>query len=480
MFWKNENPKWYKQWSIVNKLTFLYTSVTSSILIFLAIIAYIIVHQIIITAEKQYIIDEAHVLQNLLQRYPHQLSALTQEVNAVPTALTDAEYHYYIRIYDAKNKTLMTTPCMNKAIPDPQYPPVNDANWQNKTLHWTSSNGRKFLSMAAPIQFDKNGNSNLYMQMALDGTYPENIINNYAGYAAIFLLMSICLIFLLGRTIAKEGLSRLYDMIHIAQNIRIDKLTGRFENQKWPQELIPLGIAFNNMLDRIEKAFHRLSECTTELAHELRTPIHNLMLATEVVLGRPRSIKEYNLVLESNFEEYQRISNIIDSVLFLARTESPKYHLNRQKINLVEELNKIMEYYKIAAAEKNIIINLTGQGTIRADQTLFQRAIGNLLGNAIQHTPEEGFINIDIDSNSHNMTEISIKNNGLAIPSDQLPYVFDRFYRIKATSFQSSSGIGLGLAIVKSIMDLHGGKVSVQSESNEGTKFNLIFTNKLM
>lgn len=476
MFWKNNKARYYiNQWSLTNKLTFLYTSVSLSILIFLAIIAYWIVYQVIITAEKQYIIDEVHILQNLLEKHPNQLSSLTQEVNAVPEALTNAEYRYYIKIYDNKNNVLMETPGIEKALIDARYPILDEKNWQNHWLHWKSITGKKFLSMRAPIQFDKNGKSNLYMEMSLDGTYPEEIINNYGSKALLFLFIITGIIIILARAVTKRGLRRLYDMVQITESISIEKLTARTELYNWPRELVPLWKAFNQMLIRIEKAFQRISDSTTELAHEIRTPIHNLILSTEVVLNRVRSQEEYKNILESNFEEYKRLSNIIDSILFLARTENANYSLQKSNLILDDELKKLAEYYKIIASEKNIHITLHGKGVIQGNLILLQRAISNLLNNAIQHTPQGGLINIIIQKNANSYTEILIKDNGSGIPTEHHEYIFERFYRVKKTEFCQSSGIGLGLAIVKAIVELHDGIVSVKSEINSGTTFILGF-----
>jgi two-component system, OmpR family, heavy metal sensor histidine kinase CusS len=279
--------------------------------------------------------------------------------------------------------------------------------------------------------------------------------------------------------IALRGLRPLHAMAETASEISASHLQKRLRVEDSPAELKELAAAFNSMLGRLHHSFARLSDFSSDIAHELRTPINNLMGQTQVALSRTRSADEYKTVLESNLEEYERLARMIRDMLFLAQSDnlqpgnSPKL-LHAEELNLGEELNKIAEFYQMIADEKELKIITSGKGTITADRILLQRAIGNLIANAVQHSPPNSEIQAAISSDK-DAVEISISNRGPGIPAEHLQRIFDRFYRMDNARSRSDTGSGLGLAIVKSIMELHGGHVTVASKTGELTTFTLHF-----
>src|SRR5207245_164854 len=169
-------------------------------------------------------------------------------------------------------------------------------------------------------------------------------------------------------------------------------LDERIETHELPAELSALAETFNEMLHRLGEAFGRLSRFSADIAHELRTPIQNLQSQAEVGLRRSRSLDEYRGILESNIEECHRLSRMIETLLFLARAESPSLQIARDPLDVGRELAAVMEFFEAAATEAGVTLRLSCPPAIRVelDRTLFQRAVGNLLSNALSHTPAGG------------------------------------------------------------------------------------------
>src|SRR5262249_4938413 len=234
--------------------------------------------------------------------------------------------------------------------------------------------------------------------------------------------------------------------------------------------------AFNAMLDRLEKAFDRLSRFSADIAHELRTPLNNLRGELDVALQKPRSPEEYVEAIGSGLEECGRLGRIIDSLLFVARAEDPQGQIDREMFDVGEEIGNIREFFEPVAHESGVQIVSDVSAPIAANlnRPLFQRAIGNLVSNALAHTPAGGAVTLRARSEDGTIA-LEVADTGQGLPPDDLPHVFDRFYRADRSRTPTSGGIGLGLAIVKSIAELHRGAVEMESEPGKGTRVRLLF-----
>jgi len=242
----------------------------------------------------------------------------------------------------------------------------------------------------------------------------------------------------------------------------------------WPQELTALAEAFDGMLDRLEDSFARLSQFSADMAHELRTPVNNLMGEAEVSLSKPRTTEEYQHVLASSLEECERLSRLIDSMLFLARAENAETELKRSALDVRAEIETVREFYDVVAEEQGVEVACAGDGRLNADPLLFRQALGNLLSNALQYTPRGGKVTISV-AHSNGWIDIGVTDTGAGIDPEHLPRIFDRFYRADRSRSQHPQGFGLGLAIVKSILTLHGGTVAIKSTPGAGTTVVLRF-----
>ncbi|WP_244291696.1 MULTISPECIES: heavy metal sensor histidine kinase [Vibrio] len=273
----------------------------------------------------------------------------------------------------------------------------------------------------------------------------------------------------LGWLIAQKELKPLKRLEQHVNNTSTNQLDLRIPTNHFPKELMPLVIGFNAMLDRLEGDFERLSDFSSDIAHELRTPIGNMMTQTQVALSKPRTTPEYQDILVSNVEELQRITKTMTDILYLAKSEHNLLLKTNQQIELKPLLEDMVEFYELAGEEKTLSFTVVGESTVLADKTMLKRALSNLLSNAVRHSHMGSVVDVTMThSETHNF--IAVSNLGDSIPEDSLPLLFDRFYRVdKSRVHNSSSGAGLGLSITRSIAKLHGGDITVRSESGKTT-----------
>ncbi|RAO78006.1 heavy metal sensor histidine kinase [Dyella jiangningensis] len=300
------------------------------------------------------------------------------------------------------------------------------------------------------------------------------LLSRYRRDTILALAAGMLVAVLLSYLLVRRALRPLRAMAASASAVTAHHLSTRMPADDVPAELQTLSIALNDMLGRIEDGFARVWQFTVDLAHDLRTPIGNLRGANEVALTRPRSVEEYQLLLGSNIEECDRVSRTIESVLFLARADSPQFALQRVMIEAGEELQRIADYFEGLASDAGVAVRVTAHASVHADRELFRRAVSNLLSNALRYTPAGGTIEMRALDTERGV-EVSVENPGAGIPPEHMAHLFDRFYRVDRSRSDSAHSTGLGLSIVKSIMELHGGDVVAKSERQGVTRFTLTF-----
>lgn len=284
----------------------------------------------------------------------------------------------------------------------------------------------------------------------------------------ISLLMATLAALVFGHVISRNGLKRLREFEITMKKISAHSLDERILLNEWPKELRNLGQRFNEMLNRIQSSFIQLSQFSSDIAHELRTPLHNLKTSTELALLSGNSHQEYQELLESNMKEYQHLSKLIENMLFIARSDHGQITLNKTSVAIQQEIQAVCDYYQALADEKKIMLICNGEAEIKVDTILFRRVFSNLLSNALRYTPNQGRICIDIHKRSQEV-EIRVQDTGIGISNEHLSQLFNRFYRVDTSRSLHSGGLGLGLSIVKSIVALHGGHIKIESKINTGT-----------
>lgn len=335
-----------------------------------------------------------------------------------------------------------------------------------ETRTWTSPDGRRFRGMAAQAPTRLNGHEPFIAAVAVELSRHEAFMESFQMALWVAVGTAAILTSVLGWLAARRGLSPLKEIRTRASDITANRLDQRLPATAIPAELAEVVETLNDMLERLQASFRRLSDFSSDLAHELRTPVSNLLTQTQVILSKPRNNEEYRDVLASNSEELERLSRMVADMLFLAKADNRLLIPHRETVLLAEETRSLLEFYEIVMEENGIHANCVGSAAIIGDRLMLRRAISNLLSNAIRHTPRGGSITVDIHDGSSNVL-LRVINTGKAIGTEHLPRIFDRFYRIDASRQHSGDGSGLGLPIVKSIVEAHGGTISVRSTDGE-------------
>jgi len=264
---------------------------------------------------------------------------------------------------------------------------------------------------------------------------------------------------------------------------RISSINSKSLNERIPRSFVPakyssLVDAFNEMISRMDSIFQRQHNFTADIAHEMRTPITNLTTQTQIALSNARTAEEYKEILYSNLEEFERLSQIITDMLFLAQADNKKLVPQLAEIDLASIYVTMFDYYEYLSEEKNITLKLEGNCPhILGDRLMIRRAISNLLSNAIRYTPDGETITVTLSKINNKLVKVVTSNPGDPIGEKHLPLLFDRFYRTdesRQRNNEGTTGTGIGLAIVKSIVEAHKGEITVESDE-ESTRLIMFF-----
>jgi len=303
-------------------------------------------------------------------------------------------------------------------------------------------------------------------------TERNQMLAAYRLKLGIALAAGALLAFLLGWLVSQRALRPVRRLAKRAAAIDVQHLYLRLDDEQQVSELRTLSRALNLMLARLEDGFAQLSRFSEDLAHEMRTPLSNLMGQTQQTLRRSRSEEEYQSLLASNQEEYERLARMIDSMLFLARTEQPQASVNLTRVDLHALVEQLCEYFEGMAEDSGMQLANQTEGWLLADEELLRRALANLIANALRYGEANSPISIT-SQQLEDRLEIGVHNLGTPIAAEHLPRLFERFYRCDPARAQTGDCGGLGLSIVRSILQLHGGRVRVNS-SERGTWFVLV------
>ena len=375
---------------------------------------------------------------------------------------------YWIRILDSQGRAFAETPRMDRLIPTQIFPAGREPAEALRTRRIIAAQGSCFpWSPSTSIPLARLTRFSWHKTARVTSKWKEISLSYSSPFSSAALWPRLSL----QSSSPDAGCGRSRND-GVTRPNRADQLKERIGSTGWPRELQPLAIAFDEMLKRLDDSFTRLSQFSADLAHELRTPIANMMGEAQVALTRDRTAAEYRETIESTVGECERLSRIVDNLLFVARVDAAREPIARKRFDARAAVEKIAAFYQTIADDHHVTISCSGDGQIYADPDLFERAVGNLLDNALRFTPENGSIQIALSKRNGDF-EVAVSDTGCGIAPEHLPRVFDRFYR--AESSRGSDGAGLGLALVKSIVDLHGGSATIQSEVGHGTTVKLIF-----
>ncbi len=258
-------------------------------------------------------------------------------------------------------------------------------------------NGHLYRGMVTNVPTTIAGVPNAAVALALKIDHHREFMN--AFYKSLWLAIAIGILVtgLLGWVAARRGIEPVRSMAQVAHNITASRLDDRLALDTLPVELVDLADAFNAMLSRLEDSFRRLSEFSSDIAHELRTPISNLLTQTQVALSRSRSADEYRDVLYSNVEEFERLARMIADMLFLAKADNGLIVPRSETVDLASEVRDLFDYYDALVEERGVQLEVSGEGSVRGERLMIRRAISNLLSNAVNHTARDGRVHVRID-----------------------------------------------------------------------------------
>lgn len=286
----------------------------------------------------------------------------------------------------------------------------------------------------------------------------------------------ILILFVLTRLIAGRSILPIEEVISTAETMTQSSLDRRIPLPPHRDELYRLSATINELLDRLQEAFHREKQFTSDASHELRTPLAVVKGTLDVLVRRPRDVAHYENRIRYCLDELNRMARLIDQLLLLARYESGKASSSIVRMELLPLLEMLRARMEPLAIARNISLKIesVSSGKIEADPAMLEMMLENILSNAIKYSREGTTVEISARFDSGQPVCV-ITDHGIGIPEEKLQLIFERFYRVDESRSSSTGGSGLGLSIVKKLADLQNIVVAVSSRENQGTTFRLTF-----
>ncbi len=456
-----------KTLSLTARISALFAVVASAVLLVTAYFLTQAVEAHFKDGDRHELRGKLELVRNLLER-----ADSPEELNSLPRQLNDALVGHHglaVAMTDARGEPWFTTP-------GAAFPPTLLRDCRARPAACTSGSlreweqaGRSYRGMAVSMPTSSGAPSTV--AIALDIEHHELFMKKARSVLGLAIVLAALATGGLGWVVTRWGLFPLRRVTDMVAGMSAEHLKERLPTTGLPAELQPLASAFNAMLARLDDSFRRLSAFSSDIAHELRTPISNLMTQTQVALSSARGNDEYKEVLYSSLEEYERMAQMVGDMLYLAQAENGLLKPGLEEVDLAIETRGLFDYFEAWAEERGVSLMQSGSATVSGDRLMLRRALSNLLSNAIRHTPPGNTVTVALSMHRDKVT-LAVANPGTDIPAEHLPHLFDRFYRADPARQRSGDGAGLGLAIVKSIVDAHGGSIRVISASGI-TRFEL-------
>ncbi len=350
---------------------------------------------------------------------------------------------------------------------------LGHANAAPDTMHaWLTPGGTHFSGWHGTVKVADGHAVDYYL--SVNRRADTALLAGFVKTTLLAVPLLLAMVALGAALIARTGLAPVRRFNRLAASIGTKSLDKRVSVAGLPSELADMAAEFNGMLQRIDDGYRQLEEFSGDLAHEMRTPVATLLGRTQVALSRSRTAAQLREVMEGNVEELERLSALISDMLFIARADADASPIQAESVDLASEAQRVADYLSLVADEKGLLLQVLGQAPVLvADRLLVQRAITNLVSNAIRHASPSSTISVEIASTS-STTTLAVSNDGEGIAPAHVERIFDRFFRADPGRSRETGGSGLGLAIVRSIANAHHGSVAVRSAAGR-TTFTLEF-----
>ena len=284
---------------------------------------------------------------------------------------------------------------------------------------------------------------------------------------------------LFARFMARRALKPISRIIDTAREIgQGQELSKRIPVLKIKDELGQLALTFNEMMNRLENSFAQMRQFSSDASHELRTPLTVLKGQNELILSKQRKPEEYQEVISSNLEEINYMSKVLEDLFVLSKSDENQVNLDYKPVDLRALVEEVCKHAEILAEEKNIkiIIAFLEPIEIKGDEVRLRQMVWNVLQNGIKYTQQGGELKISLQ-NEGDFALLTIQDTGIGIPEEDLPLIFNRFYRVDKARTRDEGGSGLGLSICRQIAEAHKGKIEVESKLGVGARFKIRLPN---
>lgn len=458
--------------SITSRLTLLFSTASTMVLL---VVGMLIGTLLEAHFEEQDLME----LNGKLELVRHALAKVhsQSDLAAIPQSLSDSLIGHpdlSVAVVGPDGRLLFTLPSEKFPTFLLEKPSRGESSGNTGLVMWEQG-GEAYRGITAIAATEIAGQPPATVVLAINIKHHRAFMKAFRNDLWLAIAAGIVLTVVLGWVAARRGLAPVRKMADVAKGISVSHLGERLSTDTVPSELVDLAIAFNEMLARLEDSFRRLSDLSSDLAHELRTPISNLMTQTQVSVSKERPAEEYREVMYSNLEEFERLARMIADMLFLAKADNGLIIPRSEMVDLSKEIHESFSFYEAFAEEQGVSLVLVGEGTVRGDRLMIRRALSNLLSNAIRHTPRHSAVKVIIKPEAESdKIRLTFENPGESIPPEHLPRLFDRFYRVDSSRQKTSDGAGLGLAITKSIAEAHQGTIRAFS-ANRVTRFEITF-----
>jgi len=417
------------------------------------------------------LVDEAKEIINAILKNPETLNDQLREYQKV---VSDRRYYpIAFQVFNQQGNCVFSS----EALPDFSFPKVSlDHVNHQKTVNATLDVPQGKSPFRLCTYCYREGEKLKYVvQIATHLRAMQETIENFRGHLFIAFFLALFFGSIGGWLLSRKSLRPIDKITETTKRITATNLSERLPLQESDDDLDRLATTINQMMERLEESFQKLSRFTADAAHELRTPLAALKGETEVLLSRKRSSEDYQEALTNNLERLDFLTKLINDLLILSQADEGKASLKIENLNFSELLKGLYEAFNIVAMQKKIRFTFSASEKvlINGDSIKLQQLFSNLIDNAIKYTPEGGNVSLIIQPGKDQITVI-LKDTGIGIPRDDLPHIFDRFYRVDTSRSRLSGGVGLGLSICHWIVKAHHGTIDTKSQPHQGTTFTLM------